>query len=155
MVTNVDEIELPDFGDGSVLMVGAWRDSLVERHGYPATDLYCELFWLPRLGPSALWMLRRLAATAAAHPAPISVPVTDLSVSLGLSDHIGRNSAVAKTLRRLVAFDAATYSDQIYQVRLALGPLPQRHLAKLPPSLQELHSRWPHHRTVTAARAAS
>src|SRR4051794_13467885 len=39
----------------------AWTDAAVTA-GFAPTSLYVETYWLPILGPSATWALRRLAA---------------------------------------------------------------------------------------------
>ncbi|MFM8908375.1 MAG: hypothetical protein ACKOIZ_12395, partial [Actinomycetota bacterium] len=42
------------------LMVVPWRDVTVESLGFAARSDYVEWFWLPVLGPSATWLLRRI-----------------------------------------------------------------------------------------------
>lgn len=59
------------------LVVRAWSDPLVEAHGYPVTSNYVETFWLPILGPSATWALRRLAGLAAT-PGGVRIPTAEL-----------------------------------------------------------------------------
>ena len=42
------------------LTVVPWHDSTVESVGFAARSAYVEWFWLPVLGPSATWLLRRI-----------------------------------------------------------------------------------------------
>ena len=44
------------------LRVEAWDDPLVDRLGHAPRSTYTEHNWLGILGPSACWLLRRLAA---------------------------------------------------------------------------------------------
>lgn len=64
------------------LTVASWDDPVVEAAGHHVRSVYVETFWLPTLGPSATWVLRRLACWLEAATAPVSV-------ELGLGDGIG------------------------------------------------------------------
>jgi len=48
------------------LRVEAWDDPLVDRLGHDPRSTYTEHYWLGILGPSACWLLRRLADGPAA-----------------------------------------------------------------------------------------
>src|SRR3546814_3891300 len=41
------------------LSVVEWADPVVEAAGHPVRSVYVETFWLPTLGPTAMWLLRR------------------------------------------------------------------------------------------------
>ncbi len=122
------------------LIVRAWSDPLVEAHGYPATSSYVETFWLPILGPSATWALRRLA-TLAATPGGVRIPTAELARSIGVSAGTGRNSVIVRTLNRLVMFGVARWEGDGLAVRRSLAPLPARHLLRLSPALRHAHDR--------------
>ena len=122
------------------LPVRSWSDPVVETHGYPIDSRYVETFWLPILGPSATWALRRLARIAATNDMTISV--TELARALGLGTGTGRTSMIARTLSRLVMFGMARWDGQALAVRQAAAPLSARHLARLSPSLQRAHQSW-------------
>jgi hypothetical protein len=76
--------------------------------------------------------------------------VTDLSVSLGLGENLGRNAIVSRTLARLVAFDAERRQGDTLAVRLALPDLPERRLPRLSRSARLAHERFARQRTVAA-----
>ncbi len=123
-----------------ILVVRAWADPLVEAHGYPATSSYVETFWLPVLGPSATWTLRRLAGLAAT-PGGVRIPTAELARSLGVSAATGRNSVMVRTLGRLVMFGMARWEGDVLAVRRWVAPLPARHLLRLSPALRHAHDR--------------
>ena len=123
-----------------MLTVRKWSDPLVEAQGYPVTSDYVETFWLPVLGPSATWALRRLAALAAT-PGGVRIRTVELARSLGLGASTGRNSAIVRTLERLVRFDMARCVDDVLEVRRFVGPLPGPQLSRLPHALQHAHQR--------------
>ena len=128
------------------LPVRTWSDPVVEAHGYPIDSRYVETFWLPILGPSATWALRRLARIAVTNDMTISV--AELARALGLGSGIGRNSMIARTLSRLVMFGMARWDGQALAVRQAAAPLPARHLDRLTPSLRRAHERWEQSRAL-------
>src|SRR5258708_1643665 len=86
------------------LAVVQWHDIVVERFGHAPRSVYAETYWLPVLGPSATWAMRRLTAWLHAEPAGYSVSLSDLGRELGLGAGTGKNAAVIRTLARLVAF---------------------------------------------------
>ena len=133
------------------LPVRTWSDPVVEAHGYPVDSRYVETFWLPILGPSATWALRRLARIGATNDMTISV--TELARALGLGNGTGRTSMIARTLSRLVMFGMARWDGQALAVRQAVAPLPARHLARLTPALQRAHESWRSHPSVQSATA--
>ena len=114
------------------LTVITWDDPVVEAAGHHVRSVYVETFWLPTLGPSATWVLRRLACWLEAATAPITVDLSDLAVELGLGGGIGRSSPIIRTLARLWQFQAAGPAGDAYAVRRFLAPLPQRLASQLP-----------------------
>ena len=56
-----------------------WTDPVVDLVGFDATSAYVELCWLPTLGPSATWMLRRLAAGFKVNPDGYQVDLVQLA----------------------------------------------------------------------------
>jgi hypothetical protein len=114
------------------LTVTTWDDPVVEAAGHHVRSVYVETFWLPTLGPSATWVLRRLACWLEAATAPITVDLSDLAVELGLGGGIGRSSPIIRTLARLSQFQAAGPAGDAYAVRRFLAPLPQRLASQLP-----------------------
>ncbi len=48
-------------------------DPVIETVGHAPRSTYAETYWLPVIGPSALWALRRLSARVEAEPAGVEV----------------------------------------------------------------------------------
>ncbi|MHB8439464.1 MAG: hypothetical protein ACYDD4_09920 [Acidimicrobiales bacterium] len=142
--SRADPEGMPGPGGMSVQIV-PWPDDVVEAHGLDPRSWYAEQFWLPVLGPTSLWLLRRAAAVFEQAPDGFTVELGELSRLLGLGGGIGRNSPMARTLGRCVNFDVARRSSgDIIEVRRALPPLPQRYRVRLPLRLQRLHDAWLH-----------
>jgi hypothetical protein len=125
------------------LLVRAWEDEVIDRVGFDARSWYVESFWLSIIGPSATWLLRRIAAGLEASPEGFEMPVGDTARALGLGDRSGRNSPFLRTVSRLLQFDIARSAgvDEI-QVMRKLPPLTRRQIARLSPALQDGHARW-------------
>lgn len=123
------------------LAVVPLTDVVIDKVGHHACDPYVETFWLPLVGPSALWALRRLAAGLERSPDGISVPIGPLAGELGLGHLNGRNSPMIRTLARLVSFDlAAVMPDDTFAVRTMIPPLCRRNILRLPDHLAEAHA---------------
>jgi len=120
-------------------MVQPWIDALVEAHGFGPRSMYVEVCWLPVLGPTATWLYRRLGSWVEYHEGGLSVDLTDLSVSLGLGEGLGRHSLLAKAFGRLAHFEAARWQGDHLAVRRALAPLPARRAAQLSYTAFRLH----------------
>lgn len=78
-------------------------------------SLYAEQFWLPVVGPTALWAARRLAFLAA--EGPVEIDVESLGPQLGVAP-----SALRKALGRLLMFRVAYLADPNTFVLLARWP---------------------------------
>ncbi len=117
------------------------NDSIVDSLGYPARSTYAETYWLPLLGPSALWALRRISGWLDAERDGLELELADLARDLGLGGRVGRNSAVVHMLARLTVFGMAERRGEALAVRRIVPPLPRRHALRLPPRLAELHAR--------------
>jgi hypothetical protein len=104
---------------------------------------YVEQFWLPVLGPSATWLLHRLADGLEAAPQGFDLDLEAFSCALGLGFAGGRYAPVRRAIGRCVRFDLAQWVDaRTLAVRRLVAPLPQRHLGRLSPSIREQHRRW-------------
>lgn len=111
-----------------------------DRDTPPGAPPYVETFWLPFLGPSLTWLLRRTAAWLDT-PDPDPIPTAMLARQLGLGANTGRNSTLANTLDRgeryrLVRIGA---TGETLRVATHIGDIPQRYLHQLHPSIQALH----------------
>lgn len=136
------------------LVVEAWRDPLIERLGHDALGDYVELFWLGILGPTATWLLRRLAVIAVAHPGGHHLDLPSTAASLGLGWDAGRGNAFARALQRLVMFGLARHVNGAVAVRTVVPPLSVRHLSRLPERLQRAHALWNEDDNTTALAIA-
>jgi hypothetical protein len=121
-----------------------WNDPVVDLVGFDATSAYIELCWLPTLGPSATWMLRRLAAGFKANPDGYQVDLVQLASALGLGANAkpGRHSPAVRSLQRLVMFGMARpVDDSTLEVRRRIPPLALRQVHRLSAPLQQAHER--------------
>ena len=116
-------------------------DPAVDAHGFDPRSTYVELFWLGVLGPSSVWLLRRVALGFDTWPDGFELDVQDTADALGLAaGH--RNSAFTRTVQRIAQFGMARIGDDGLYVRRRLPPLGARHLARLPASLRDAHRSW-------------
>ena len=125
------------------LTVVPWPDPVICRRGYDPRSAYVERFWLGVLGPSATWLMRRLARGLDEKPDGFRINLADTGKALGLGEGTGRNSAVVRTIERACQFGVAQqHGRDSLAVRCHFAPLTRRQLARLPASLQAAHDRW-------------
>jgi hypothetical protein len=126
-----------------LLTIAPWPDPVLDTVGYDPRSRYAETFWLPTLGPTALLLLRHLAARFERHPGAIDLPVAATSQALGLGQRDGTSSPVVRTLTRLEQFDLACSDGRsTVAVRKNLPPVQRRHVRRLPAALQAEHADW-------------
>src|SRR5579875_3837992 len=131
------------------LTVVAWPDPMLEAHGHRPGSPYVEAVWLGVLCPSTTLCWQRLARLATARPAT-PIDAADLAVSLGLGDGLGKNSAISRTLERMVVFGVALRSGDTLAVRRAL---PERMTRRLSHTARLAHQHRAH--TATSQPANS
>lgn len=119
-----------------------WPDEVIEKLGYDPRSMYVETCWLPILGPTATWLYRRLGSWAEYNPDGLSLDMTDLAVSLGLGEGLGRNSLLNKGIERLTRFEVARWDVGQLAVRTALPALPERYAERLSYSSRRLHDEF-------------
>jgi hypothetical protein len=122
------------------LLVEPWADPVVDQIGHDPRSAYVETFWLPVLGPSTTWLLRRFASHLDDAPAGAEFEVEDLARRLGIGERSGPNAPFARTVKRCVDFQMAEWRGDVLAVRRHLPPLARRHLRRLPEALQEEHN---------------
>jgi hypothetical protein len=122
--------------------VACWRDSVVERVGFDACGDYVELFWLPIIGPTSTWLLRRLAVMTVLHPDGASLDATATAQSLGLGTNTSAQGSLIRSLHRLSIFGLVRMIGNRVEVRTVVPPLTMKHLARLPEHLQNAHFLW-------------
>ncbi len=122
------------------LRVVPLTDPVIDSVGRPVSDTYVETYWLPILGPSALWALRRIGGWLMDCPDGFDMPHVPLAAELGLGHRDGRQSPMIRTLARLVLFDMASVTpDDALAVRRFVPPLPRRFALRLPGHLAARH----------------
>jgi hypothetical protein len=125
------------------LQVRPWTDRVLDRHGHDPRDPYCERFWLPLLGPSAILLTRQLAERLDAQPDGFPLATDDASRSLGLGPPLGRRSAFNRTMHRLVQFRLLHREiDDVVLVKRRLPTLTNNQVERLPDSVRLAHDEW-------------
>ncbi len=89
------------------IAVEAWSDPVIDQLGHDPRSAYVEKFWLPILGPSSVWLLRRLADGLDRHPEGFDLDLIDTAQSLGVGMRGGRNAPLLRTFERCCRFGAA------------------------------------------------
>ena len=80
------------------ITITQWKDPVVEEHGYCITDPYVEMFWLPVLGPTATWLLRRFSFGLIEQPNGMTLDIHDLARSLGVAYSPGKHNSFTRAL---------------------------------------------------------
>lgn len=124
------------------LTLNIWKDPVVERVGFDSCGDYVELFWLPIIGPTSTWLLRRLTAMAVLHPEGCALDAAAVAASIGLGFDAGPKSSLTRSLQRLSIFGLARISSRTISVRTVVPPLTMKNLSRLPEHLQSAHSLW-------------
>lgn len=125
-----------------------WHDVHVETAGFAIDDPYVEMFWLPILGPTATWLLRRLAAGLIYQPTGYTIDMNDVARSIGVAYSDGRHNPFARALHRCIMFGVAQQiavtPERTISVRTHVPRIPHRHLSRLPEALVVAHHDWVH-----------
>lgn len=125
--------------------VRPWPDAVIDAVGHDPRSPYVERFWLGVLGPSATWLLRRVASGLEASPAGFDLPLEDTARALGLGAP-GKHSPFLRTLARCCQFQLAQpQGDGVLAFRRRMPPLNRRQLVRLPESIQLEHESWQDH----------
>ena len=122
--------------------VTPWIDPVVDRRGHDPRSTYVERFWLGTLGPTATWLLRRVAAGFDDDPAGYDLDLASTAQSIGLSFTRGQSSPFAKAFGRCVMFGLAHVRSDGYAIRRRIPEVARRHLLRLPDVVQVEHQRW-------------
>lgn len=124
------------------MVVRPWIDPLVDDTGHDPRSRYVEQFWLGVLGPTATWVLRRLVAGLERHPSGYELDLSLTARTMGLSYSVERPSPFAKALQRCTMFGLTHQTADGIAVRRRVPTVAHRHLQRMPPPVQEAHSRW-------------
>ena len=123
--------------------VDTWSDPVIDQLGHDPRSAYVEKFWLPILGPSSVWLLRRIADGLDRHPEGFELDLVDTAQSLGVGMRGGRNAPLLRTFERCCRFGAARmHGTSSISVRRRLAPLTRTQTERLPNSLRAEHEQW-------------
>ncbi len=140
--TTIYHKQPPDLAD-QLMHLRAWEDPVADPQGHHPRSLYVELFWLPTLGPTAVWFLRRASLLLEHCPSGYSMPKQHLAQELGLGGWQGANSPFWRAVQRCRDFNLVHLGpNNIVFVRQSIPDLPSRLVKKLPIRLKLLHADW-------------
>lgn len=132
------------------LTVTPWHDSTVEALGFGARSDYVEWFWLPVLGPTATWLLRRIDFGFDDFPTGYVLDARATAQALGIAARDDIGTIFARAISRLSMFGLAHSTQNGYAVRRHLPTVTQRHLQRMPAHLREAHGAWLHKHSSAA-----
>jgi hypothetical protein len=117
-----------------------WHDSTLE-HGYPVLGEYVERWWLPVVGPTAMCILRRVAADLEREPF-VAYEDYQLAGSMGLSITKGDTSPFMRALHRLERFGLARRqgSLDVWAIRMIVPQVPYGSHRRFPEWMQDNHT---------------
>ena len=121
----------------------AWSDPKVDALGIDPRSLYVETFWLGVLGPSATWLLRRLADRLDIEPEGFELDLDETARGLGVGLSDRRDSPLRRAIERCLRYGMARRpgADSL-AVRRHVPLVARRQLMRLPLALQERHRTW-------------
>jgi hypothetical protein len=129
--------------NAETLDIRPWPDPVIDAVGHDPRSHYVEEYWLSILGPSTVWLLRRMATGLEASPGGFTMPLSDTAKALGLGNKGGRHSPFMRALGRVCQFDLGQLQDEgTLAVRRKLPPLNRRQVEHLPEMLRDAHQRW-------------
>ena len=114
----------------------------VERGHHPLSP-YVELYWLAVLGPSATWLIRRLAILIEESPGGLMINTADIAGEIGLGSRPALYAAFDRAFERCCRFGLIQRGrhDTVF-VRLRLPNLTARMAHRLPRRLRAGHAEW-------------
>jgi hypothetical protein len=135
----------------AVLAVRPWPDPVIDELGHDPRSAYVERFWLGILGPSTVWLVRRLADGFEQQPDGFALDLPDTARALGVGMRGGRQSPFMRSLERLCRFGVARWQtpDEL-AVRRKLAPLTRAQVERMPTALQAEHQHWTESRPAHA-----
>jgi hypothetical protein len=125
-----------------VLDVRPWADPVLDHLGHDPRSRYTEMFWLPLLGPSATFLVRRFADGLEDRPTGFRIAVDDAARMLGLGARGGRRGPFQRTVGRLAMFRLVHLEDDVVLARRRLPGLTRVQATKLPAGLRDAHEAW-------------
>lgn len=141
--------DLPSPGEAATVTIKPWNDPMLADRGVDPRGDYVERFWLGVVGPSVVFLVRRLARGLEEHPGGFTVSLPDTARAIGLSPGLSRNAPISKTIERACMFGLMR-RDGVdgLEVRTQLPPLNSRQLRRLPLAVRNSHESWHHGHTA-------
>ena len=129
---------------GVELWVEPWNDLCQDSdRGHHPRSPYVELFWLGVLGPSATWLIRRLALRLEESPEGVVVNTAEIAGEIGLGGRQALQSAFERAFERCCRFGLMQRGrHNTLFVRTRLPDLTARMAERLPSRLRVLHDVW-------------
>jgi hypothetical protein len=125
------------------LSIEPWPDPVIDELGHDPRSAYVERFWLAVLGPSTVWLLRRMADRLDEAPDGFTLELAETARAIGVGTRGGRNSPFMRSIDRSCRFGAARFvGGDILAVRRKLPPLTRQQTQRLPESLRHEHQGW-------------
>jgi len=132
-----------DSGHPKTMRIVPWTDREIDAFSIDCRSHYVETFWLPVLGPSATWLLRRVGDRLESEPEGFDLDLDETARSLGLGAVDRQHSPMRRAIDRCLRYGMARRSgDNVVAVRRHVPAVPARQLIRLPTEIQELHRRW-------------
>lgn len=136
-------------GESATITVRPWNDPTLADRGVDPRGDYVERFWLGVVGPSVVFLVRRLARGLEEHPHGFTVSLPDTARAIGLSPGLSRSAPISKTIERACMFGLMRRDgDDGIEVRTQLPPLNARQLRRLPLAVRNSHEAWHHGRSA-------
>lgn len=126
----------------STVRIVPWTDPLIDTTGHDPRGRYAEKFWLSVIGPTASWIMRRMADLLDAEPDGAEVDLVHTASTMGLAYDGSSSSPFGRALNRCVMFGLAHQLSDGFAVRRWLPDVAARHLARLPEDVQAAHAGW-------------
>jgi|GEM_PF-943523 len=127
----------------TTLVIRPWWDPDLAVAGFDPRSSYVERYWLGVLGPSVVFLLRRLTRGLEEHPAGFQITLADTSRAIGLGGGIGGQAPINRTIDRACMFTTMRRgSTNELQVRAHLPQLNHRQLSRLPLAVRNSHDQW-------------
>jgi len=118
-----------------------WDQPPLAKVGVDPRSAYVEQFWLPLLGPSATWFVRRLREGLDRAPTGFVLDLDETARSLGLGGAGGRYSPFRRALARCVRYEMVKRLDaETLAVRRTVSLLSEHLVTRLPTALRVRHS---------------
>lgn len=150
--------QAPDLRGIEIAQILPLDDPIEDANNFDPRSAYAATFWLPVLGPSTMWLMRKMADRFDLEPDGFEIDLLETSHALGIMSSGGKNNAFQRALNRAVSFHMGrTIDGRTIAIRRFMPQLHQGQINRLPPRLQRQHTRviteLPHARAEQLARA--